>query len=45
MTKDDVGIFIGFLTPFLLGPIPTVTLIGIATLIISVYAWSYEPAG
>jgi heme/copper-type cytochrome/quinol oxidase subunit 1 len=38
-------IFIGFLTPFFLGPIPTLTLIGIATLIISVYAWSYEPAG
>jgi hypothetical protein len=38
-------IFIGFLTPFFLGPIPAITLIGIATLIISIYAWSYEPAG
>ena len=33
------------MTPFFLGAIPTVTLIGIATLIVSVYAWSYEPAG
>lgn len=38
-------IFGGFLTPFLIGAIPTLTLIGIVVLIIGISAWSYEPAG
>ena len=38
-------IFAGFLTPFLLGPVPTLTLLGIVVLIVGIYAWSFEPAG
>jgi len=38
-------IFSGFLTPFFLGFVPTITVLGIIVLIISVYGWSYEPAG
>jgi cytochrome c oxidase subunit I len=38
-------IFGGFLTPFLLGPVPTITLLGVVVLVIAIYAWSFEPAG
>jgi len=38
-------IFTGFLTPFFLGFVPTITVLGIIVLIIGVYGWSYEPAG
>jgi cytochrome c oxidase subunit 1 len=38
-------IFGGFLTPFLIGAVPTLTIIGIVVLIIGISAWSYEPAG
>jgi heme/copper-type cytochrome/quinol oxidase subunit 1 len=36
-------IFGGFVTPFKLGPIPVLSLLGIAALAISIYFWSYEP--
>jgi cytochrome c oxidase subunit I len=38
-------IFAGFLTPFTIGFMPTITLLGIVVLIIGIYAWSFEPAG
>jgi cytochrome c oxidase subunit 1 len=39
-------IFSGFLTPFVIaGAIPVLSLIGIAVLIVGIYAWSFEPAG
>ena len=37
-------LFIGFLTPFRLGPVPAITAISIAVLIVGIYAWSCEPA-
>jgi hypothetical protein len=36
-------IFGGFVTPFKFGPIPVLSLLGIAVLAISIYFWSYEP--
>jgi cytochrome c oxidase subunit 1 len=38
-------LFGGFLMPYRLGALPTVTLLGIIVLAVSIYGWAFEPAG